>query len=448
MKPISPIHVIGIGLNGVSGLSDSSRIIVEQSTLLVGSIRHLSYFPDYAGERLQLGNLSQAIAHIRQFVTHSDTPFAPQVAAQPSDQFLNPDSTVAVLTSGDPLFFGLGRLLLMEFPADWLTFHPHLSSIQLAFSRVKLPWQDAQIISAHGRSLDELTQALCQGSEKIAVLTDDTHSPGAIAGLLAALDLPYSYQMWVCENLGGTDEKIHQVQDFAALTQQTFAPLNVVVLQRQAEQTVVLTQPLPMVGIQDRDFLSFRDRPGLMTKREIRILVLGELALQPQQTIWDIGAGTGSVSIEIARLCPTSQVFSVEKTAAGIALLQQNCQRFQVENITAICGAAPEALKDLPTPDRVFIGGSGGNLSSILDVCADRLALDGRLVLALATLEHLNTALTWFAQTRDFQWTKHLLQIQISRSVPVAALTRMAPLNPVTLVIFERTGISKKRLEA
>lgn len=268
-----------------------------------------------------------------------------------------------------------------------------------------------------------------QGNEKIAVLTDGVNTPEAIAQLFLSLDLPTNYKFWVCENLGGDNQ---QVNCFTAteLINRTFAPLNVVILLRQETAIDLDITQLPQLGISDRHFLGFSDRPGLMTKREIRVLVLGELALQSQQVVWDIGAGTGSVSIEIARLCPNSQVYAVEKTAVGYGLITQNCRRFGVDNITAIQGAAPEALANLPNPDRIFIGGSGGNLSQILNAC-DRLSPQGVVVLALATVEHLTEALSWLG---DRAWNYCLLQVQLSRSVPIAHLTRFSPLNPVTIV--------------
>lgn len=428
----SQIHVVGIGLDGVDGLSNATQDLLKQATLLVGSPRHLSYFPDHPAERIVLGDLTTAIAQIRDRLSPSPT------AHRPSPIFI-------ILTSGDPLFFGLGRLLLNEFPADQLTFHPHLSSVQLAFSRVKLSWQDARVVSVHGRSLEELIQALQQGVEKIAVLTDNTHTPGAIVRLLKSLDLPSHYRLWVCENLGGVNERVIEVTEFAQLEACTFDPLNVVVLQR-LESSLLHGEDVPVLGISDGAFLSFSDRPGLMTKREIRTLVLGELALQPGQTVWDIGAGTGSVSIEIARLSPSSTIYAIEKTAAGFSLIQQNCKRFGVKTVQPIHGMAPMALTKLPPPDRVFIGGSGGNLSQILDSCASHLPSGGRIVLALATIEHLNLTLTWLTAQSSNQavspvrWKHHLLQINLSRSVAIAALTRLSPLNPVTLVILDKLG--------
>jgi precorrin-6Y C5,15-methyltransferase (decarboxylating) len=414
------VHVVGIGLDGVAALTETVQQLVERATLLVGSDRHLSYFPNHPAPRLVLGDFTQAIREIQSQLTTND-----------------PNHCIVVLVSGDPLFFGLGRLLLEELPPEQLTFHPHLSAAQLAFSRVKVPWQDAQFISAHGRSLDQLAAALQQGVEKIAVLTDRTNTPKAIARLLQGLDLSNCYEFWVCENLGGTDEQV-QCLPVESVVQQTFAPLNVVVLLRQSDfvEQSLDVDSLPMLGLPDRVFASFSDRPRLMTKREVRILILGELALQPEQIVWDIGAGTGSVSIEIARLCPTSQVYAIEKTAIGSALIEQNCRHLQVKNVVSIHGTAPDILHHLPDPNRIFIGGSGGHLSAILDTCNAQLARNGSVVLALATLEHLNTALNWF---NSYHWEYRLLQVQVSRSVPVGQLTRFTPLNPVTLVTATRS---------
>ncbi|HEY9299366.1 MAG TPA: precorrin-6y C5,15-methyltransferase (decarboxylating) subunit CbiE, partial [Phormidium sp.] len=370
------VHVVGIGLDGASGLREEVRQIIAQATVLVGSDRHLSYFPDYTGYRIVLKDLKVTMRAIR--------------------SRLEIDNVIVVLVTGDPLFFGLGRLLLAELPKEQLIFHPHLSAIQLAFNRIKVPWQDARVISVHGRCLEQLTIALQQGAEKIAILTDHTHNPEAIARLLQSLDLATTYQFWICENLGGMDERVG-FWPIDAIPEQRFAPLNVVVLLRQTESAQQQTnlQTLPLLGLPDSSFLSYSDRPGLITKREIRLLVLGELALQRGQIIWDVGAGTGSVAIEIARLFPTSTVYAIEKTAAGISLIEQNCQRFGISNVVSIHGTAPEILHHLARPDRIFIGGSGGNLKEILRFAGAQLHPQGVLVLALATLEHLTMAMQW-----------------------------------------------------
>jgi precorrin-6Y C5,15-methyltransferase (decarboxylating) len=416
---MTPVHIVGIGMDGAVGLTDTVRQLVQRATLLVGSDRHLSYFPNHPASRLVLDDFIQAIREIRNHLAKGD-----------------PNSCIVVLVSGDPLFFGLGRLLLEELPREQLTFHPHVSAVGLAFNRIKVSWQDARVISAHGRSLEQLTQALQEGVEKIAVLTDGTNTPSAIARLFRALKLSSRYEFWVCENLGGTDERV-QCLSVDALLRQTFAPLNVVVLLRQSDPVDQLldVDSLPLLGLPDETFVSFSDRPGLMTKREVRILVLGELALQPGQTIWDIGAGTGSVSIEIARFSGTSQVYAIEKTAIGSTLIEQNCRRLQVKNVISLHGTAPGILQQLPAPHRIFIGGSGGNLTAILDTCNTRLVPGGIVVLALATLEHLNTALDWLNYRH---WEYRLLQVQLSRSIPVGELTRFTPLNPVTILTATR----------
>lgn len=434
---MTPINVVGIGLDGVAGLTSEVLAIVQQATLLVGSDRHLSYFPDHPARRLVLGDFSVAIRQIR-LILEQMQPESVRYAPP----YLSPDPVaIVILVSGDPLFFGLGRLLLAEIPPEQLTFHPHITSVQLAFTRLKLPWQDAKILSVHGRSLQQIKASLQEGIEKIAILTESKDTPEAIAQLYLALDLPFTYQLWVCENLGDEQEQVRSFSldslGIASLAKTTFAPLNVVILVRRliTDSPLKNQEQLPILGLSDQEFVSFSDRPGLMTKREVRILVLGELALQPEQIVWDVGAGTGSVSIEIARLCPTSQVYALEKSAMGTSLIEQNTQRLQVSNVISVHGSAPDMLRHLPAPDRIFIGGSGGSLESILDVCHGRLKSPGVMVLAIATLEHLHQCLAWYKQKK---WQVKLLQVNLSKSMPVNDLTRLTPLNPVTIVTASR----------
>lgn len=437
---MTPIQVIGVGLDGRAGLSKTTLELIEAAAVLVGSPRLLSYFSDTQAETWPLDDINAGLGRLRQWLSQE------------------PAGTAVVLASGDPLFFGLGRLLLTQLPPQSLTFHPHPSAIQLAFSRLKLPWQQATLVSAHGRSTEHVISALRRGDELIAVLTDPTHTPAHLAKLLLGLDLPQPYRLQVCENLGGAAEAIHDLGPQEAIGQ-SFAALNVVVLRRQSAclsgpLSTDLSLDLPLLGLPDAVFASFDDRPGLMTKRDIRLQVLGDLALQPQHTIWDIGAGTGSVSIEVNRLCPQAQVYAIEKTLAGFSLIEQNKQRLGNANLQAVHGSAPAALADLPAPHRVFIGGSGGELKQILEVCAQRLQPQGRIVLALATLEHIHTVLAWAgppsgqpAETSlaidsdpppsppsAGKWQAQLRQIQVHHAVPVGSLTRWQPLTPITII--------------
>lgn len=417
---MTPIQVVGIGLDGREGLSPKLLQFVDQAAVLVGSPRHLSYFPDARAATWVLGDLKTTLDRLRHWLD----------AAKPG--------IAVVLASGDPLFFGLGRLLLEYLPAESLTFHPHLSAVQLAFSRLKLPWQEATLISAHGRSTEDLITALRRGDGLIAVLTDPTHTPAALGRLILTLGLPYSYRLAVCENLGDDTETIHSLTPETVLGK-TFAALNVVVFQRHHAEVPGI-ESLPLIGLPDRAFATFCDRPGLITKRDVRIQILADLDPRPGQIVWDIGAGTGSVSVEINRLCPTAQVYALEKTAAGHGLTQQNQRRLGNANLHPIYGAAPEALAPLPDPDRIFIGGSGGRLGEILDRCAQRLRPRGRIVLALATLEHTGTVLTWASETASgpLSWQIELRQIQVQQGVRVGTLTRWQPLTPITLITLNR----------
>lgn len=410
------IAVVGIGLDGKQGLTQTVQQIIDRATVLAGSKRHLGYFTDHPAEKLNLANLNTGIEAIAQLKLDHHV--------------------VVILTSGDPLFFGLGRLLLAKFKASEIEFYPHLSSIQLAFNRLKIPWQDANLISVHGRSVDKLIELFKQGKDKIAVLTDGHNNPAAIARLFLALELPVNYSFYICENLGDVSEKVShfsptEITQLSNLEQHDFLALNVVILVREAQENELNLDNLPLIGLPDSSFLSFSDRPSLITKKEVRLAILGELALQPKQIVWDIGAGTGSVSIEIARLCPTSQIFAIEKTSMGSSLITQNSQRFQLNNLKSINGKAPEVLCNLPDCDRIFIGGSGGNLVDILQICSQKLTVRGLIVMAFATIEYQLQAINWLS---NHNWQYRLLQLQISRSTPISNLTRLTPLNPVTII--------------
>lgn len=399
-----------MGLAGAESLSDDAQIAIAQAQILCGSQRHLAHFPKYAGIRLTWENITQGIAELKNYL------------AQGYEKII-------ILASGDPLFFGIGRLLLSYFEPEMLRFYPQVSSVQLAFSRLKIPWQDAQIVSIHGRSWENLLPPLKQGVAKIAVLTDPTHNVSIIAQVIQELKLPIAYQIWVCEQLGSPQEKV-QLLTLNEAQNYTDNSLNIVVLIREFDQLSKL-QNLPIMGLSDDRFHGFPDQPGLMTKKEIRTLILGELNLQDGQTIWDVGAGTGTVAIEIARLLPKSQIYAIEKNSMGGQLIHQNCQQFGIKNVQVIPGCAPEVLADLPNPDRVFIGGSGGNMLGILTALSARLIPGGMIVLALATQEHQAMILTWAKQQN---WHYHALDIRLSRSLAVGNLTRWHPLNPITLI--------------
>ncbi|MEO1592495.1 MAG: precorrin-6y C5,15-methyltransferase (decarboxylating) subunit CbiE [Cyanobacteria bacterium J06632_22] len=414
------IHIVGMGLEGPESLTRSAREAIDQAEILVGVDRQLARFPTHLAQRWPLGNLQALLRQLQ-------------------DQLAQPNCPkITILTSGDPLFFGLGRLLLTAIPAEQLTFHPNVSAVQLAFSRLCIPWQQACVVSIHGRSAEPLRTALHQGQATIAVIGDPQVSPAAIAAMVA--DSPWGYRVCCCENLGSPQENVqcYEEENLPA----TVAPLHLWVLQRHPSQPDATPTRL---GLADDQFARFEDRPGLMTKRPVRVLTLAELDLRPDQVVWDIGAGTGSVSIEIARLSPCSRVYAIEKSAAGIQLIQTNIQRFATPQVTPVAGAAPDALTSLPNPHRIFVGGHGGQLTTLLDHLAVRLLPEGRIVVATTTLESQTQLMNWLHQrgqdrevSATVRWSQSHLEVNLSQSTQVGRYQRMSPLNPVLLTVLMR----------
>ena len=422
------VHVVGIGLDGAAGLSESAQQVVEMAALLIGSDRHLSYFPQHYGERWALEDLTEAILEIRR-----------HLATQAE---LEADAgSIVILVAGDPLFHGWGRLLISQLPPDKLTFHPHVSCVQLAFNRLQIPWQDAHCVGSQGHYFEELTAKLKLGVEKIAVLADETRTPAAIASLVKALDLPTRYEFWVCENLGAADERVIQ-KSLESLLRESFAPLSVVVMLRESPPKAepLDVAKLPLLGVPDAAFIGCGDRPGLTVEREVRVLVLAELTLQPEQVVWDVGAGNGAVSIEVARLFPQSEVYAIEQTVSGTSAIELNCGRFGLQNVFSIHGTAPEILHRLRPPHRIFVGGSGGGLTKILGVSALRLLPGGSIVLVLDALEDIATVLSWIGDRvrREPHWSYRILQVQLSRSLLAGDLTRFDPLRPISIMTIDR----------
>jgi precorrin-6Y C5,15-methyltransferase (decarboxylating) len=407
------IKVIGIGLEGANSLLPSVLFFIEEATVLVGGDRHLAYFPQHQGIKLKINNINHAITEIKKYWQQGEK--------------------IVILATGDPLFFGIGRILVNEFPTQQLEFYPHLSSVQLAFNRLQIPWQSAKVISLHGRDMETLINSWKKGESILAILTDKINNPLTIWQVYQQLKLPINYDFYLCENLGEQQEKITIIKSADDLNLDSISSLNLMILKQNnlSLNKLIKLDKLPLIGIEDNLFYTFVDRPGLITKREMRLLILGELELQNQQIIWDIGSGTGSVAIEMGRLCPDSQIYAIEKTAMGANLIQQNCLRFQVNNINIINNSAENIIEQLPSVDRVFIGGSSGNLVKILDLIALKIKPQGKVVIALATLENLYTASQWLQSKK---WEYQIINAQINKSLAIANMTRFNPLNPVNII--------------
>ena len=333
-----------------------------------------------------------------------------------------------VLTSGDPLWFGLGRALLQRFSREDLVFHPAATSMQQLFARLQRPWQDATWASLHGRAADNLVVHLRRYPSALVVLTDPGRGGLAdVAAVLRSTQMVGCYDLWLAERLGHPTERLRQVQPDALPTD--VDPLNLVVLLRRPNPCVA---PLPWFGLDDGVWRQHEDHPGLMTKREVRVLLLAELNLPPCGVLWDLGAGVGSVGLEAMRLRPRLEVHAVERRVGAVPLIQRNALTVGCDphKLHVYGASALAVLHKLPDPDRVLIGG-GGDRQAMVEQAAARLKPGGRIVLPLATLEAFASVQR---QLRDAGLEVHSLQAQISRGCPVGGHTRLQPLNPVLIV--------------
>ncbi|ASS76475.1 cobalamin biosynthesis protein CbiE [Tumebacillus algifaecis] len=391
------IHVIGIGDDGV--LAPEQHTLVKSSDILIGGERHLAFFPDATGEKWVIkGGLTELVKKIE--------------AAQ---------GTVTILASGDPLFYGIGGYLAKKL--DGVVIHPHFTSVQLAFTRLGVSWQDAYITSLHGKSIKGLAQKI-DGQHKVALLTDDTNTPSVIADYLLSFGMT-EYQAFVAENLGGATERCG-LYELEELQGQSFSSLNVVLLLQKPGHTA----PRWGLGIDDDQFSQRKPDKGLITKKEVRVLSLSELNLHRDSTVWDIGTCTASVSIEAARIARDGAVYAIEKNEPDLGNARANAAKFRAD-ITFVHGKAPEGLTDWPDPDAVFIGGSGGEMAELLQICADRLRPNGRIVLNAATIETLYEATQTFSKVG---LSTRVTLLQTSRSKPILHMTRFEGLNPIYII--------------
>ena len=341
---VGMIHVVGITDAGPAGLTAEAQALVGDAALLCGGERHLAFFPEHPAERFTIrANLSELVEHLRDA----------------------PTGTV-VLASGDPTLYGVGPYLSERLGRDRVCIHPNVSAVQLAFARLGESWQDAAVLSVHGRPLENIFPAALV-ARKVAILTDDRNTPAAIARfLIDAGDA--DARLDVFEHLDGELERRTSgtLDEIAAAS---FAALNLLIVRRSGPP-----RPWPL-GLPDDAYVHAR---GLITKAEVRVVSLAKLRLHEQAIVWDVGAGSGAVAIEAAALVRHGRVHAVERDPVQCGYLAENRRRFAAGNLCVVEGEAPAALEELPEPDAVFVGGSGGHLAEIIRVACQRLTRDGR----------------------------------------------------------------------
>ena len=418
------LYVIGIGYKP---FDKRAREIILNSDVILASNRLFEVFKEYdefeaVKDKLKvINNVNETINFIHALPQHSSTPASP----------------VVLLASGDPMFFGIGRRAVREFGKDMVEILPDLSSVQIAFSRIKEPWDDAFLMSLHGGpdpekrrrlpyEMDDIP-SLLQRHNKIAILTDRENNPSKIARVLNLSPIAHSLLpvMFVCERLGYQDEKITEgsPEEIAGMM---FSEPNVVIV-----KSGVRSQKSEVrFGLTETDIAHSK---GLITKDEVRAVTIHKLRLPQKGVFWDIGAGSGSVSIEAARLYPELKVFAVEKDKEQINHIKENKIRFNAANIEIVKGEAPDVLNGLPLPERVFIGGSGEMLKEIMDyVIKTQVKL---IVVNAATIETINDAVQCF---ENHGYNIEISEISVSRAKTIAGKKHMSALNPIFIITGEK----------
>ncbi len=354
-----PESIVVIGLHGPgAGLSKPARRALDQADVVVGGRRHLSAVAPDAARTIPIGGDLPAVL----------------------DEIEREAGLVVVLASGDPGFFGMVRPLAARFGPSHLEVHPAPSSVALAFARIGRSWDDAFVVSAHGRPLAEAVDEVIR-HPKVAVLVSPDNSAALLGRALIVAGAPCR-TVAVCSRLGLEDERVTET-DLAGLADGEWEPLSVVVL---------LAEPgAPCEGKtlawgRSEDAFSHRNR--MVTKAEVRAVALGKLDLPPAGVLWDIGAGSGSVAIESALVRPGLSVHAVERSADDAARIVVNASSFGAR-VQVVVGEAPGCLSELPDPDRVFVGGGG---LDVLEACMARLRPDGQIVATYAAIERAAAA--------------------------------------------------------
>ncbi len=386
-----------------------------------------------AGSRL-LAVLADDIAGARQYDLTARLTQVPDWI----DAALADDEAVAVLATGDPLCHGIAGYLTGKLDPARVRILPNLSSIQLAFAELRLPWQSATIVSVHSKDAGEWTPGAtpqhglyelmrhCRSKDLLAVLTSPDNTPARIARLLQSEGLADQFDIAVAQCLRQNEQRVTGFIGIAEAAEAVYADPNVAILKRKAPA------PAPVLfGLSDASFRQRKPEKGLITKREIRAVSLARMQLTRRSIVWDIGAGSGSVGLEAARLCPDGHVYAIEKNAGDIDNIVQNRLSWGIGNYSVVHGKAPQFLDAWPDPDAVFIGGSGGELAELITLSLQRLRPGGWLVMNFATLENLSTAIDTLKRL-GADWDA--CQIQASRSSPILDMHRLQAENPVWII--------------
>lgn len=378
--------------------------IIHQADVMVAGQRLLDYFDDLVIEKKKIDrNISEVI----EFIINKMK-----------------SRSIVVLASGDPLFFGIGPRIVNAVGSDNVRIYPNISSVAAAFARIKEPWHGAAVVSLHGRMNEIKLVNSLKTKAVVAVFTDPKRNPAWLARRLIEKGL-VNFKLCVLESLGSSFEKVNWFRPDQA-AEQTFSDPNLVIIKREPAEFG--NEFKPFTGMPD-DW--FDHSEGLITKSEIRALVLSKLRLQPEHIVWDLGSGSGSVAIEAALQADKGKVYAVEKKSERINLINSNKNRFGTSNLEVIQADLPDGLAQLPAPDRIFIGGGGQNLTSIIQAAAASLKKDGMMVVNTVLLTNMTQALETL---KALGMQTDIVQVQINRGSEMPWGERLEAQNPVWVI--------------
>lgn len=394
-RPAPWLTVIGLGEDGLSGLSVAARAALDAAELLVGARRLLQMVPEGTADRIVWAGLDGTLDAI--------------AAAR--------GRRVVVLASGNPMWFGVGSTLARTLDPREIAVYPAPSAFSLACSRMGWAMQDAVEVSAHAFPLESIGRHLFPGA-RLVVLSRDGDTPAGLAAYLTERGFGPS-RLTVFEAMGGARER--RIEGAAAGWAHPAAdPLNTVAIEVAADADARIYGLAP--GLPDEAFI----HDGMLTKREVRAVTLAALSPRPGEILWDVGAGNGSISIEWLRLNPNGRAVAIERDHERAQVLRINAMRLGAPTVEVVEGLLPEALDEIADePDAIFIGG-GLTSGDTLAACWDRLAPGGRMVVNVVALE--SAAMLFEFQKRN---GGTLTQLAIARNAPVGAMTKFEPMAPV-----------------
>ena len=403
------IHIIGVGDDGWEGLTGQARRLIEQAELILGPADQLKRLGETNAPQVDCGlGLDGLVGKLEN----------------------SPDVSTVILTSGDPLFYGTARFLCERLGKEHISVLPHVSSMQLAFARVKESWEDAYLTNLANQTLDRIIERI-RTAEKVGIFTTEKMSPAFVAKTLVARRIDY-FHAYVCENLGSPDERVTHA-DVSELVDQEFSPLNVMILVRKP---AVPDRPISeagkrLFGNPDEWFVQTQPKRGLLTPSEVRSMALAELDLAPASIVWDVGAGSGSVSIEAAQIAHRGKVYSIEMDVEDFELLRINAGRFGVQNLVPVLGRAPEAWEGLEAPDAIFVGGTGRQVAKIVEMALPRLRPMGRLVAHVSSLDNAHDV---WKTMNSIPGDAQVWMLNLARGVDQLDRLTFEPLTPTFLL--------------